>query len=338
MSRKRAFISASLTADGVPATIDLDFVNNVRYENGRPVGDAFSRCSVSRASQAYAQDISGNWISFASGVPRRTNKGLLVEIARTNLYVNSTGSVTQNVSVTSGTVYTVSVVGGGSVTLSGTSGATGTVTQINPITFTSATTGATLTVTGTGTVTGTFKNVQVEAGYCATSPIITGAGSATRASDVILLSPFTPFGVNYSIYGHGYTLTGLTPAQAEVLIAGDNGSGTDRIIIYGNQTPNLVMQISAASTSLLTQVVGSWGNAVPHKGMLAYAAGNQAAVLDGTVQVDTITAGVPAAFTELCIGNHVSGLQWNGYIVRAAAWTNTRVSNGAMRLLTRLRA
>jgi hypothetical protein len=41
--------------------------------------------SVTRASSGYAQDTSGNLVSFASGVARTTNLGLLVEEARTNL-------------------------------------------------------------------------------------------------------------------------------------------------------------------------------------------------------------------------------------------------------------
>jgi hypothetical protein len=45
--------------------------------------------TCARASPAYEDDASGNWISFANNVPRITNKGLLVEEARTNSIRNN---------------------------------------------------------------------------------------------------------------------------------------------------------------------------------------------------------------------------------------------------------
>ena len=45
--------------------------------------------TTTRASDAYADDTAGNWSLFASGVPRITDKGLLVEEARTNSIRNN---------------------------------------------------------------------------------------------------------------------------------------------------------------------------------------------------------------------------------------------------------
>jgi hypothetical protein len=100
-----------------------------------------------------------------------TYKGLLIEPARTNYFLNSTVPATQNITTTA-QQYTVSVKGTGSITLSGT--ATGVATEGSPLTVTA--TAGTLTCT----VAGTLSRVNVEAGAFATSFIDTGATTVTR--------------------------------------------------------------------------------------------------------------------------------------------------------------
>lgn len=73
------------------ASVALDFTAN-RYRT--PAGGAGSVATipgvtVTRASTGYAQTNEGNLVSFASGVARQTNRGLLVEEARTNLLLQS---------------------------------------------------------------------------------------------------------------------------------------------------------------------------------------------------------------------------------------------------------
>ena len=103
-------------------------------------------------------------------------KGYLGEGARTNLFLNSTAPVTQDITTTAQS-YTISVLGTGDVTVSGT--AAGTATEGNPLTVT-ATAG-----TMTCTVTGTLSRVQVEAGAFASSFIDTGATTVTRPATVL---------------------------------------------------------------------------------------------------------------------------------------------------------
>jgi hypothetical protein len=78
--------AAAMLAGGVPIkpSLDLDFAN-VRYQ-----GAALSDLSVTRASSGMAQKADGSWISFPPNVPRITDKGLLVEEARTNAIRNNT--------------------------------------------------------------------------------------------------------------------------------------------------------------------------------------------------------------------------------------------------------
>lgn len=66
------------------ASLDLNFVAS----SGYPAAPSLL-LTTTRASDAYADDTAGNWTLFASGVPRITNKGLLVEEARTNSIRNN---------------------------------------------------------------------------------------------------------------------------------------------------------------------------------------------------------------------------------------------------------
>ena len=65
---------------------DLNFASGV-YQLGATktsLLSSLSGYSFTRASTGYAEDLAGNLISFASGAPRSTDKGVLIEEARTN--------------------------------------------------------------------------------------------------------------------------------------------------------------------------------------------------------------------------------------------------------------
>jgi hypothetical protein len=68
------------------ATDAWDFVNDQYVRDGF---SAASGLTVTRASSGYAETSDGRLVSFASGVLRRTDKGVLVEGARTNLLLRS---------------------------------------------------------------------------------------------------------------------------------------------------------------------------------------------------------------------------------------------------------
>lgn len=70
------------------AGLDLDLVNN-RAWNGSAVSTAASLLTTARAGTAYADSVAGVWSSFAANTPRITDKGLLVEEARTNSVRNN---------------------------------------------------------------------------------------------------------------------------------------------------------------------------------------------------------------------------------------------------------
>jgi len=66
------------------SALDLDFQNNRAAVGSAPAGTATSQLTLTRTTVGYAQSNSGVWQSFASGAFRITDKGLLVEEARTN--------------------------------------------------------------------------------------------------------------------------------------------------------------------------------------------------------------------------------------------------------------
>jgi len=121
-------------------------------------------------------------------------KGLLIEEARTNVFLNSllngTSLSTQSVTTTA-VAYTLSFYGTGQIVLSGTSSATIVGTGAYP-------SRKTLTFTPTAgvlilTVTGTVQYAQLEIGSFATSFISTDATSKTRNADVAVMT-----GTNFS--------------------------------------------------------------------------------------------------------------------------------------------
>lgn len=170
------------------ASADFSFMGGRYFAQGG-ANELSSVLSTSRASTGLAQTSGGSWVSFPANTPRITDQGLLVEEARTNLFLNSNAPATQNVTLGTGT-YIVTVWGAsGSVT---TSAGTATATGYGAISAAPTGTRQTLTVTGAGTVTCTVSGsplyVQVELGAFGTSPIITAGAAATRAADVISLT------------------------------------------------------------------------------------------------------------------------------------------------------
>ena len=88
----RAFSSAEgLAASDVTLTHDLDFVSQVYQYVGAPyvTPTDLPGTTFSRATAAYGDDTADNLILFPSGVPRITNKGVLIEEGRTNVLLRS---------------------------------------------------------------------------------------------------------------------------------------------------------------------------------------------------------------------------------------------------------
>jgi hypothetical protein len=159
--------------------------------------------TFTRASTATYTDATGTIQTAAVNAPRwdyagGSLRGLLIEEARTNLFLNSATLVTQGVTVTA-TAYTLSFYGTGTITKSG--AATGALVGTGAgqrVSQTFTPTAGTLTCTVTGSVT----NAQIEAGAFATSWISSAGASATRAVDQCQITPLGAWynAASYSLF------------------------------------------------------------------------------------------------------------------------------------------
>lgn len=207
-----------------------DFLANQARFNGVSVGALANtpNWTFTRASTAYYRNSSGLLTSVASGVLRTGDRGALIEGAATNLFLNSTAPVTQDINFGSTGNRTLSVWGSGSVEVaqnSATITGAGTATEGSPVTF---------NVTGTGTctftVTGSPTIVQVESGAFATSPIATTGSSATRAADSLTVTGVS--GLDYPLTLYAEFERAVDTGTASGLLRVDNATNNERAFIY----------------------------------------------------------------------------------------------------------
>jgi hypothetical protein len=259
--------------------LDLNFaggvfsLNNTRTASPAAIpGWSFSRTDTN--GTATALDLAGNVIQFATGVPRITNRGILVEEARTNLLLNSATLSTQTVTTTA-VAHTLSFYGTGTVTLTGASTA-------GPLVGTGANNRVTLTFTPLAaplilTVTGSVTTAQLEVGAFATSPIITTGAAGTRNGDqpaagtsvlppegTIVLTytvPPTAAGAAERLYGWRTEDSGNSRLALRIGDAGNNtapamviGDGAAVSTLTGsNLTPGTTAKVACSYSTLSAQ-------------------------------------------------------------------------------------
>ena len=164
-----------------PPGLRLDFIAQIYHPGGFGSGMTFTR-----AGTATYIDATGAMQVAAADQPRLNHDpvtlaplGILIEGARTNLFLQSGAPVTRTVTVTA-QPYALSFQGAGSITLSGAHAATltgpGGAARAGLV-FTPTAGSLTLTVAGD------VQMVQLEAGNHATSYIPTAAAPVTRAAD-----------------------------------------------------------------------------------------------------------------------------------------------------------
>jgi len=312
-----------------------DFTANRALFNGADVGAITSTpgYSFTRATVGSAEDLAGNIVQFASGQLRRTDKGVLIEGARTNLFLNSATGVTQGVTVAAA-AHTLSFRGTGTITLTGTSTA-------GPLVGTGANDRITLTFTPTAgtltlTISGSCTNVNLEAGAFASSWIPTAGASVTRDADVLTIS--SP-GVNYplSLFAEIVRVVDAGPAGATAEIEMQVGDGTDAERV----------NIGVASTGLARGVMTDGGAAVANvsvAGALAlntvykmagrFAVNSVQFCRSGTLGTEDVSAAVPATPTSIAIGATSTGIGLNFNYIRRAAVFNTALVDAALQSMT----
>lgn len=291
------------------SSLAFDFTQGLGW-TPNSVRPAAGMLTTTRASDAYADSASGFWQAFTSGQPRITDKGLLVEEARSNLFVNPSSPATQSITVVSSSVYTVSVVGVGSVTLS--DAGTGTASQGSPVTFTAGSTNLTVTTAG---ITGAFPNVNVELGASATSPI----RSTPRAADVILINNFSSWFNQSAGTIYVEAVVPRTVSANAHIVEISNGSNNEEYITYVNSAAGFSFDINDGGGS----VAGVFGGTQTANSVFKYAAAY--ASNDGRLVVNGASVGTPDVSMTLptvdraYIGSRRGVAFWlNGYVRRFA--------------------
>jgi hypothetical protein len=301
---------------GLPQpSLRFDFVTGAFMPGGFGTTIAFSR-----ASTAAFHDAAGVMQLAAADAPRLDHdrgtglrRGLLIEDARTNLFLQSAAPVTRSIPVTA-RMYALSFWGAGSIVLSGAHSATLTGAGGNArgvLVFTPS--AGTLTLT----VSGSVQMAQLEVGNCATSYIATTTTPVTRAKDEVILALGSWWNASEGTFlaewqdinqQNGNTrIIGLPSSRAVLTLSGTTG-------IAGNAATRLEMWSGAATATAVKGVDISKGIT---RGVGAYSAsGRSVAVRNvlATVSTPLVNSG---SVTEMYLGQQAGGsLSINGCLRR----------------------
>jgi hypothetical protein len=308
-----------------------DFTTNRALFAGADVGGVADTpgWSYARASVATAQTVAGEVVEFASGVLRRTDRGLPIEDTRTNVFLNSAVGVTQGFTVAA-IAYTLSFYGTGTITLSG-------VSTAGPLVGTGASNRVSLNFTPTAgvltcTVSGTCTNVQLEPGVGATTYIPVAGVSVVRSADVLSVS--SP-GVTYPLtmfieYEPSTILT-----TGSTLLRTDDGTAGERALL-GITAAALARAVVADGG--VTQADLSVGSAIvagtTYKHAARISTNSIQICRSGTLGTEDTVATMPATPSVIRFGAGDTGITQPFVYIRRAAIFNTALADAALQSMT----
>lgn len=238
--------------------------------------------------------------------------GLLVEEARTNLFLNSDAPVTQGVTTTAQT-YTVWMEGSGSVTLSGTG--TGVATDGSPVTVTC--TAGTLTLT----VAGGPDLVQVEDGEFPSSYIPTVGSPVTRANEDIKTLDVTWYNEEEgSLYTRGSIQHSFT---SSTVVSINSGSTANRLGCWrsGGLANSYLVQSGGVVQVNMSEASKWTADGVEHAFMNAAKLNDFISYFDGVQSGTPDTSGImPLLISRMNVGAAAGGAVsfHNGHIAEIA--------------------
>ncbi len=313
------------TAPGyMSPSLDLDFIN----------GSFPSAVTFTRAGSGTYFDAAGGLQTAAVDVPRidhdpvtLARRGLLIEGARTNLFLNSAAPASQSVAVTAQS-YALSFRGAGSITVSGahTAVVSGTGANIKTsLVFTPA--AGTLTMTLSGSVT----EPQLEAGSCATSYALSTASAGVRASDACSFAVVPWWNAAEGTFLVEWQDINAEPGNVRILAT--NGSGTI-LNVSSRAAPNNATGLQTFNTSVaLLRAHGSDVTKGIRRGAVGYSASGRSVVFGGVVSSDANPLMV-GGLTNLFIGHSSTNtLYMQGYMRRVSYWPR-RLSDADLAALT----
>jgi hypothetical protein len=299
--------------NGVAPFHYADFISNRMLYAGVDVGTVAGGTgySFTRASVGTYRNADGTTTQFSSGQLRRGDRGVLIEGARTNLFLNSATGSTQSVTVAAA-AHTLSFEGTGTVTLSGTSTAgplvgTGALNRVS-LTFTPTAGSLTLTITGT------VERVNLEAGAFGSSWIPTTGSSATRAADVLTYTA----GVGYPIRIWSEFEPNAVSTNQSILFVSDGTINNEAAIRLN--TGGLPTYLSLSGGALQSNsTVGSAAANTVYKFAARFATNSVRGAFAGTLGPADTSATNPATPIVLNVGSSRTGTeQLFGYIRRIA--------------------
>ena len=283
-----------------------------------------SRVTVTRSGNtATATNSSGVIAVVNANLPRfdynpttLVCNGLLIELSRTNLLLNSlidgTNLSTQAV-VTTAVATTLSFYGTGQIVLTGTSSATVVGTGAYPsrqtLTFTPTVGALTLTVTGT------VQYAQLETGAFATSFIPTAGSQVTRTADVVTMTS-TNFSSWYNAsegtftfeYNQPYSLSGNTS-----MLAFTDGTNTNMMMLLTESTPRARFFIDSGGVNVANIAAGNMTLNAVNRQTSSYKVNNFRMAVNGAATQQDTSGAVPTGVNQLQIGSRPTGLPWTGY-------------------------
>lgn len=279
---------AALLTEAQTSGLVLDFTQNIAFRAGTSSTiTGVSGWTYTRSGTAY--DLAGT-TSFAANTLRRTSAGLLCEPGATNLFLNSDVGATQSITLTA-VQHVLSFQGTGSITLSGT--ATGTLNgtganQFVSLAFTPTAGSVTFTVTGSVT----FVQVEISTSGFRSSYIPTAGTSASRGTDVPVITGL-PFSGAHSVIA--LTGTKNTPTFGRVFLLSDGTVSNRTIIDTADGVNARLVSISAGVTTAGN--FGAWST-----GAQRMAIRNQVGDTRGAVAGTLGTAIAPAALPVGTLG------------------------------------
>lgn len=327
----RSLLSVATAQLGTAPLHYWDFTTNRALFAGVDVGAVTSTpgWSFTRATVGTAEDLAGNIVQFSSGQIRRTDRGILIEGARTNLFLNSATGTTQSITVAA-VAHTLSFRGTGTITLTG-------VSTDGPLVGTGVNNRVTLTFTPTAgsltlTISGSCTNVQLEEGAFVSSWIPTAGTSVARNVDLAAVSsPGVDFPMSLFVWFERSADAGIGQVFLEV----DDNTNNERanILISAADIPTANMLDGGATQSTISigsaLAVGS-----TTKFAARFAVNNAQAARDNVLGTADVSATVPTIPTFIRFGeNAPSGTPAFGYIRRAAIF-NTALADAALQRAT----
>jgi hypothetical protein len=190
-------------------------------------------------------------------------------------------------------------------------------------------------------------NTQIEINYYASSPIMTTTGSVTRASDTCTIgstgSPAPLLVANpsgLSIYCAAIPLGSNVPSANQSAFAVSDGSANNRMILFRNAAANsnaapILLSVRAGQPSQITVVGGGFASPNLTKAAIGATGGLAAAAANGVTGAPLAPTGPPSGVNQIQLGlNGAIGGPLNGYVQRAAVWTNTGLTQNQVAAIT----